>query len=175
MPRTKQISIDVEVNRIIESNRNTFSESENDILRRLLVIPAAQTHASVKAPDRLPQDTRRRGAWSVQITGEEFQATNMKNAYCIMLRELANLDSNFLIEFSKQKSRSRRFVAREAMSLYQSSPDLAKDYAAELVPGWYVDTNLSQQQVKKRAQAAAEVAGLKYGTEVTISVNDRNI
>ena len=40
MSRMKQISIDVEVNRVIEANRNAFSESENDILRRLLLLQA---------------------------------------------------------------------------------------------------------------------------------------
>ena len=169
MPRMKQISIDVEVSRVIESNRNSFSESENDILRRLLLAQTPSTNQSLTRPALHHQESRRRGEWSVFLDGKEVRTANMKDAYCKMLLLLAERDQTFLQKFSQLKSRSRRYVARDARALFEASPHLAKDFAAELSPGWYVDINLSKQQVGQRARAAADTAGLKYGSGLRIS------
>lgn len=169
MARMKQISIDVDVDKAIYANRNTHSESENDILRRMLLSPTAP--APHKNPMRIapPQESRHRGDWSVFLNGEEARTANMKGAYCALLRLLAEQDLQFLQRFSGLKSRTRRFVARDGASLFQSSPHLAKDHAAALTDGWFVDTNLSKTQVSARARAAAETAGLIYGSQVRIT------
>ena len=175
MARMKQISIDVEVSRVVESNRNSFSESENDILRRLLLVlsPSAKSPPAVTAMH--PQATKRRGAWSFFLEGNEIRTANMKDAYCKMLLMLAERDPNFLQLFSQLRSRSRRYVATDKRSLFEASPHLANDFAAELSPGWFVDTNLSKQQVSKRARAAAETAGLKYGSGMRIAEAGRTV
>ena len=169
MPRMKQISIDVDVNRAIEASRTSFSEVENDILRRMLLATPAPTRNEIPVPTMQLRDSRRRGEWSVLIDGKEFPAANMKDAYCTLLRLLAERDPQFLSKFSDLRSRTRRFVARDGVSLYQSSPHLAKDHATVLVEGWFVDTNLSTPQVGQRARAAAETVGLKYGPQLRIA------
>lgn len=63
----------------------------------------------------------------------------------------------------------------EGVDLYLSSPHLAAKYAIELVPGWFVDGNLSEEQVGKRARAAALAIGLTYGTDVWIKDRGRTI
>jgi hypothetical protein len=170
MAKYKQIGIDVEVSRAIEANRLSFSETENDILRRMITGAKPQRLASPKFnPPILPQGTRNRGAWSVVVNGEKSAAASLTSAYQTMLLSLARLDSNFLEKFSTRRARTRLFVSKRPETLYGNSPHLAADFAKPLTDGWYFDTNLSLQQIAQRARAAAEVSDLRYGVDLYIA------
>jgi hypothetical protein len=171
----KQIGIDVDVNRAIENARQSFSESENDILRRLL-LGQSRRPATPSRPARAAEEqVRARGLWSVEIKGQRYSAANMKEAYRSLLLKLDELSPNFIQRFSAERARSRRFVARDPAQLYDSSPHLAKEHARELKDGWYFDTNLSTEQVAARAKVAARIAGLSYGRDVKLLENLRMI
>lgn len=176
MAEMKQIGIDVDVYRVIEFNRLSFAEVENDILRRLLLGDSAETSTNAVRvrPSRQAQE-RVRGDWVVHVGSTSSAEGNLKASYCSALRQLEARKSGFLQAFSQLRGRSRRYVARVASDLYENSKHLANDYALELVPGWYVDTNLSEEQVAQRMKAAAEVAGLNYGTSLAIREGGRLI
>lgn len=170
MAKFKQIGIDVEVSRAIEANRLSFSETENDILRRMMTGARPQRLPSPKFnPPILLQGKRNRGAWSVVVNGEKSAAASLTSAYQTMLLSLAGQDSGFLEKFSARRARTRLFVARRPEALYGNSPHLAIDFAKPLTDGWYFDTNLSLQQIAQRARAAAEVSGLRYGVDLYIA------
>lgn len=183
MGRLKQIGIDVEVNRAIENGRQSFSESENDILRRLLLGHTQQSAKSLSSKQALlfgrspatDEKVRARGLWIVEVKGQRYAAANMKEAYRTLLLKLDDLSSNFIQRFSAERSRSRRFVARDATELYDSSPHLAKEHARLLKDGWFFDTNLSAEQVSARVRVAARIAGLSYGRDVKVLENLRLI
>lgn len=172
MARMKQIAIDVDVNRAIESGRRTFSETENDILRRLLLqanVPQPENHGKSERPRT--SVARARGAWIARIGGESYPGQNLKEAYKLLLLQLQKRHPDFLAKFSALKARSRRFVAKRPQDLYLSSPHLADEFAEPLVDGWYVDTNLSQEQVSKRVEEAARALGLKFPEQVSLSAD----
>lgn len=175
----KQIGIDVDVHRLIEHNRLSFDESENDILRRLLLTsPAMEEDRGIgagrrRSPSRIA--SRSRGNWAVIFRNERIPATNLKNAYYILLRRLAEHDPDFLPRFGEEQSHSRRFVAQVPEHLYDSSPHLARTFACTLVDGWYYDSNLSAEQVARRARIAARLCGLHYGVDVKIIDQIREI
>jgi hypothetical protein len=174
----KQIGIDVDVNRAIENARQSFSENENDILRRLLLGGKGLKSPNVTKSLRLgvnDEPVRHRGLWSVEINGKSFSAANLKEAYRTLLLKLDEVSPRFLEQFSGERSRSRRFVARNPSDLYDSAPHLAKDHARPLKGDWYFDTNLSTEQVSKRARVAARIAGLSYGRDVKLMENLRLI
>jgi len=171
MARLRQIEIDVDVHRVIEQARQSFAQSDNDILRELLLgrppVPIQRTrHGTTSAPT-----ARTRGLWSVEVTGEWEPASNLKDAYRTLLLKLDTIAPGFMERFASERSRSRRFVAREPADLYNSSPHLAADYAQPLRDGWYFDTNLSAEQVATRARIASRVAGLLYGRDVKLMEN----
>ncbi|QPQ55936.1 hypothetical protein IC614_04970 [Allosphingosinicella flava] len=180
MSGSKQIGIDVDVHRLIEQNRLSFSESENDILRRLLIAaPASGGDGDTAAGKRRRSPARIggrvRGNWAVVFGNERIPATNLKNAYYVFLRRLAEHDPDFLPRFGAEQSHSRRYVAQVAEHLYGNSPHLARTFACTLVDGWYYDSNLSADQVAKRARVAARLCGLHYGLDVKIVDNFREI
>lgn len=174
----REIGIDVDLHRAIERARLSFGESENDILRRLLLTAAG------KRPGRLPAagragaaraEPRRRGLWTVEIGGRRIAAANLKHAYRTLLNELYAAHPHFLEAFAGESARGRRFVARVPAELYGRSPHLAERHAEPLVGGWYFDSNLSAEQVARRARIAARLCGLYYGPDVRILDNLREI
>jgi hypothetical protein len=178
MGRLKQIAIDVDVHRAIEQARQSFSESENEILRGLLLGEGKPRRAA--SPRRFKESAveesiRSRGLWSVEVKGQRTSAANMKDAYRTLLLKLDEVSPTFIERFASERARSRRFVARKPTDLYDSSPHLAEEYGQLLKDGWYYDTNLSTEQVATRVRVAARVAGLSYGREVRLLDNLREI
>ena len=174
----RQIGIDVDVHRVIELARISFDESENDILRRLLLTLKARRRAATShraRPDPASPVIRSRGLWSVELKGERTPAANMKDAYRLLLIRLDDLVPGFLDRFAEERGRSRRFVARKVAELYPASPHLARDHAQHLKDDWYFDTNLSADQVAARARIAARIAGLRYGADVRLSDNLKSV
>lgn len=176
----RTIEIDLVVHRAIERGRRALAESENDILRRLLLPsrPAGagpSTEARMRASGAASPGARGRGLWSVEIGGRRIAAVNLKHAYRILLDALAEVHPHFLAAFASETGRRRRFVARSPAGLYARSPHLAARHAEPLADGWYVDTNLSAEQVAKRARIATRLCGLFYGLDVRILDNLREI
>jgi negative regulator of replication initiation len=171
----RPIDIDLEVNAVIELNRRSFAESANDILRRLLVEngQSSALREERRASPRLGAlpGERSTGRWTVEVEGRKEPAANLKGAYRTLLLLLHERDPDFLSAFSEQRARARRFVARSPDALYLASPGLAKHHAKPLAEGWFFDTNLSTDQVARRARIAARLAGLRYGGEVRILNN----
>jgi AraC-like DNA-binding protein len=180
MVELKRIGIDLDVNRVIEAHRRSFEESENDILRRLLLADATEVDATnglslVTDLDVASFGMRNRGFWQVAWDSKVVGATSLKDAYCQLLVMANTAVPNLLDRLASERARSRRYVARQPGDLYLSSPHLAKDHAIEVVPGWFVDLNLSEAQVAKRARVAARLAGLAYGSAVWIRNSGRTI
>ena len=172
MSQMKTIEIDLDVNAAVEKERLSFEETANDILRRLLL----SVHDGGRPPDKSAVDLeaaeepgeRVTGRWTVELSGKRVSASNLKSAYRTLLLLLQERHPNFLQAFSEERARARRFVARAPRDLYFNSPDLAKHHAKPLTAEWYFDTNLSTDQVARRARVAARLCGLKYGREVRI-------
>ena len=169
----RQIAIDLDVHRLIERQRRAFGESENDILRRLLV-PARGDAAGAPAARGAAAALRSRGLWSVEIGGRRIPAANLKDAYRALLRALAAAHPHFLEAFADEKGRTRRYVARTPAALYGRSAHLAR-HAEPLVQGWYFDSNLSAARAGKLARVAARLCGLFYGPDIRILDNMREI
>lgn len=174
--KRRTIEIDLDVHRAIERGRLGLGESDNDILRRLLrpaPVGKALRHPRIGASPS-SRSSRVRGLWSVDIGGRRIPATNAKQAYRVLLQELAAAHPHFLEAFAEEQGRARRFVARAPAALYGKSAHLAH-HAEPLVEGWYFDANLSVARVAKLARIAARLCGLHYGSDVRIFDNLREI
>ncbi|MEQ1687084.1 MAG: hypothetical protein ABL874_00745 [Sphingopyxis sp.] len=171
MAKLKQVGIDVDVSLWVEQHRRAFSQTHNDILREIAGIDSKPTASALKQHGWSGDTTARgRGLWSFSIDGQRYEARSLKDAYLQMLQKLHTRNPDILGRLATEKGRSRRYVARSAEALYAlGRSDLATKFAAELVPGWYADTNLSEAQVVKRTKSAAFHSGLRYGSDLFIS------
>jgi hypothetical protein len=165
----RTIEIGIDVHRAIERARVALGESEDDILRRLFRagrIRTSRPSGPTGAPGP-PGPSRGRGLWSLEIGGRRIPAANAKQAYRLLLRELAAAHPHFLEAFAEERGRSRRFVARSPAGLYDKSAHLAR-HAEPLIDGWYFDSNLSGARIARLARIAARLCGLHYGSDVRI-------
>ncbi len=167
MHRTTDIKIDIDVHRAIETRRTGFNQSHNDILREIFGLSKAQN----KNPGPSPADLlrpRRTRTYAFELLGERVEEGNLKTAYMSCLRKLAELDHQFLDELSKEKTRSRKIIARDPKELYLKTPGLSEKFAVHLMGQWWIDTNLSQSQVEWRLEQACAVADLQFGSDLVL-------
>ncbi len=104
------------------------------------------------------------------LRDKAFRYTNAKDAMVIALRELSQEDSTFLqrcAQHPNAQGRKRKYIAQTPEELYPDRPDL-RDYRETLPGGWFVATNLNNVLKKSIIALAAEVAGLKFGTDVKV-------
>jgi hypothetical protein len=148
----KQIEIDLDVSREIEVARLSFSETENDILRRLLRIGWSEGSSVSRPEEQIGQ--RSTGTFSF--------------TYKRLLLLIHADNSDFLSELAEQPVRRGRIVSKDKQALYQTSPHLAEQYAEKLTDDYWYDTNLSTDQTKSRIRLACGVAGLDYGDDVRL-------
>ena len=88
-----------------------------------------------------------------------------------LLREFAHRDSTFLNRFAARRhGRKRRYVAQDKSDLYRDRPDLCEQESQELVPGWWIGTNYSKQNIEKIIRLACEVARCSYGNQVKVEL-----
>ena len=87
---------------------SALGESENDILRRLLLPPRRRAGKPAPGAPRRRRPAprpRSRGLWSVEIAGRRIAAANLKHAYRALLRELAAAHPHFLEAFADEQGR----------------------------------------------------------------------
>ena len=169
---TKTIEIDIEVHRAIESRRQSFAQSENDILREVFgILPESPQPPS---PPKRPRRHRRgnSGRYAFVLLGERVEEDGLKAAYMSCLRKLATRDPQFLERLSEKATKARRIVARRPEDLYVKTPKLAEKHAEQLLAQWWVDTNLSKPQCESRLEAACDVAGITFGSDLVLDFAD---
>ena len=109
---------------------------------------------------------------SIGFTLEErvHRARNARDVLVKVLQALADRDPSFLERFAAlpKHGRTRRYVGRSREELYPGRPDLARDHAIELRPGWWVGVNLSRPAIERVIEMACQVADLRYGIDVRV-------
>ncbi|MBK1883541.1 type I restriction enzyme HsdR N-terminal domain-containing protein [Luteolibacter pohnpeiensis] len=104
------------------------------------------------------------------IKGKAFGYSNAKDAMVIVLTELSKGDPTFLQRCSQHpdcSGRKRRYIAQSLEDMYPDRPDLREMHEV-LSGGWMVATNLNNALKKSIIRAATEVAGLHFGSDITV-------
>jgi predicted type IV restriction endonuclease len=65
--------------------------------------------------------------------------------------------------------RKRRYLARTREELYPGSPHLVAN-AHQIGVGWWCDPHASEAGIARRIGMACEVAGVRYGEDLTINL-----
>lgn len=108
---------------------------------------------------------------SVTLLGTTKSYGNLKDAMLAVLTELAHRDSGFLArcaEHPNNQGRTRRYIARSREELYPERPDLQQEASSALPGGWFIGTNMNNLLKQSILRMAAEVAGLRFGHDLTV-------
>ena len=102
--------------------------------------------------------------------GKSYSAKNATDAVVQILRRFSDQDSGFFEKFSARKhGKKRRWLARDRKELYPDRPDLS-DYSVEMGNGFYLGTNFANREKIRMLEIACEVAGIKFGKDLIISL-----
>ncbi len=169
MSNLAQITVSLSTWKAIESARLSFDEDHDAIIRRALVLRSAKMKSAFSMAARMnaPQ-TRKRGNISVSVADRITNVPNLKMAYITILTQLVKKRPSLFQSLLREGSDRRRWIALKPEALFPLSPHLARQHAHQIAPNWFVDTNLSRQQIETRLQKAAALAGLCWGETVRI-------
>jgi hypothetical protein len=163
-----QIAVSLETWKAIEAARLSLGESHDEIVRRLATMSRSRKGSVLRGISRgAASVTRRRGDVRLAAFGSEEAVANLKLAYVAALTRLVRHKPALFELLSLEGGTKRRWIARDAQSLFPGSPHLARDHAYAL-GSWWLDTNLSRGQIEARLDAACRIAGYRYGEDVRI-------
>ena len=103
------------------------------------------------------------------LDNERVETGAAKRTLAEILKAFDRRDPGFMERIEAQTvGRTRRLVARNRDDLYDNRPDLVRDYSTDLENGWWLGDNISSRQVRKNVEIACEVAGVNFGSQLTL-------
>ena len=91
-----------------------------------------------------------------------------------LLREFANADSSFCdrcYQDDANRGRSRIYISKNRYEIYRKDQGFCDKHSVELVPGWFIATNLSDRAMGNIIQMACRVSGATPNVDVTYSLD----
>jgi predicted type IV restriction endonuclease len=107
---------------------------------------------------------------SYKIFGQPKKADNAIDALLDILRTLAGRNPKFLEKVSPAvRGRTRNHIARAREDVYPEKPELI-EYTTQLVPGWWLGTNIANRDKMRIIEKACEVENLILGKDISIAL-----
>ncbi len=123
-------------------------------------------NARSKPVRRLDEQSTRASTVSAQYRGQQIQARDATSAFLALLREIIREFPDKIEQVATAaRGRSRNHLATSAAEVYPNRPDLASS-AVEIVPGWFVGTNIANREKFRIIKAASEACGLRLGSDL---------
>jgi hypothetical protein len=128
--------------------------------------------ASVSAPPAAPKLSTpaiiSERSIAYKILGQSRHADNATEALLDILRTLAARDSNFLDRLALVvRGTTRNHISRKREDVYPAKPELI-EYTTEVVPGWWLGTNIANREKMRIIRRACEVEKLTLGKDISI-------
>ncbi len=104
------------------------------------------------------------------ILGQSKKADSAIDALIDILRTLAAQSPDFLKNLSQVvPGRTRNHIADTRENVYPRKPELL-EYSFELVPGWWLGTNIANRDKMRIIEKACQVEGLVLGKDIQITL-----
>jgi hypothetical protein len=110
------------------------------------------------------------GRWVVTLKDREIAVDSGADALEGLLKHLVRIDPAALEKLRPVGGRVRHLIADAPDRLYPGRPDLAH-FSREFIPGWFMGTNYSSQDVRRLIRAAAEAVGLQWGIDIFMTAS----
>ena len=102
------------------------------------------------------------------LKGKRTEHPDAISALIYVLRKFYEEIPRFLDQFSKlAPGRTRNHISRNRSDVYPRKPEL-EIYTTEIVPGWWLGSNIANREKERLLKLACDVAGLKFGKDLEI-------
>ena len=126
--------------------------------------PAAVHTTKIDLPPRPPRvvdDGQPGRGVQIRLNGQLQDAKDAITGLIQIIKHLSSKDPTFLERLEvRTRGRARNHLARSPAEVYPLRPELAYK-AKEILPGWFLDTNISNREKLQIVERACEVAGLR--------------
>ncbi|MBY0473499.1 MAG: hypothetical protein K2Q13_00375 [Nitrosomonas sp.] len=149
-----------------------FKSTPTTILKQSSRSPTAK---SVAASDSARiSSTHKFPSIGFVIEGRQYTTRSAREVLEGVFEALHERDATILERFAAlpQHGRTRRYLAKNPNDLYPGRPDLVRDHSMQLTSGWWLSTNHSRATIKRIIEMACDVAHLKYGKDLQVSVGE---
>ena len=134
------------------------------------VIVPPSVHANTIAMRSDGRRGRSTGYFYFRAFGVAGAARTAEAAMIEILRRIIDSNPNVMPKLAQAvRGRTRNHIATAPERVYPHRPDLT-GCVVELVPGWYIGTNISNPEKLRILNAACEVAGLLLGVDIVIDL-----
>jgi hypothetical protein len=102
--------------------------------------------------------------------GKTKHADSAIDALIDVLRTLASRNPKFMETLAPLvRGRTRNHVAQARQDVYPKKPELL-EFTTELLPGWWLGTNISNHDKMRIIRKACEIEKVKFGKDVAIAL-----
>ena len=91
-----------------------------------------------------------------------------------LVREFAKADPTFCdrcYQHEDNRGRSRIYITRNRYEIYRKDQVFCEKHSVELIPGWFIATNLSDDAMGKIIGMTCQVAGVTLNVDVSFSLD----
>lgn len=157
----------------VEGECGTKPEREDveEFLKAALFKPTPQPSAIPASPVQSGPMRQSGGSRSkivgFVLDGKRMEVRVANRTLAEVLKEFQRRDAGFMARLAPQAvGRTRRLVAQNREDLYEAE-DLRKS-SFDLENGWWLGTNISTESVRRNIKRACQVAGVHFGTQLTL-------
>lgn len=112
------------------------------------------------------------GRFNFKYNNSTYPARSARDVMVKVFQILADEDKGFLERFTaRSHGRTRRYISKNKSELYKNRPDLVDHHSIEFIPGWWIGTNYSRQNIQDIIDLAFEVAGPRISSKFQVKVN----
>lgn len=153
---------------ILAALQRDRDETLNDVIAREVTRLGKASPVPLREPDPCSPSS---GPVRFELLGVQRSAADANQTLIIILRELQQRDAGFLSRLAPMVvGRTRNHLARSRSLVYPHRPDLAEQFVVDLVPGWFVGTNISNRKKQSLLEHACRAAGLVFGSDLRIDL-----
>lgn len=109
------------------------------------------------------------------ILGKSFPYKNPTDAMVTVFKELERREPDFWQRFyndPRNHRQTRRIIAQDVRGLYETANPLYENAYKQLGGDWIIATYNNKRIIERNIRIAAEVAGLEFGKDIIITLNN---
>ena len=102
-----------------------------------------------------------------RLNGQLNKPGSSRRTLAAVLKDFARRDGQFMLRFATETHRGKRPQVAQSRAKLYAREDL-RGRCIDLENGWWLDGNLYIADVERYIKAACQVAGVKYGSDLTL-------